>query len=343
MERTSVWPAPAKPAGYLPNLSSRDVEEIFRREHPHFADVLAFDRAGAADALARLARQRNEFETDDDGGRGRSYRDAQRSTGARLTGITALLRMLTGHPDLAALPPGLRLLDVLGGDGLVTRAWRSLAADDPASPILTSDLAGHMVAAALDRGLPALRQSAEFLFLREGVFDGVLIAYGTHHVADRVAMCAEAFRVLRPGGRILVHDFEEGSPVARWFAEVVHHRTAAGHDYRHVTRAELHGLLRGTGFSDVSVTEVYDPIRLWGATETGAVDSLLRYLTAMYGLRMGRTDLLDWLTRNVRYDYGDVPSRTGGWCRELTVRRTGTGAVAELPRLALVATAVRRS
>lgn len=343
-----MWPTKAELADYLPNLGRQDVEEIIRRRHPHFADALAFDRAGAAPALARLAGQRNEFETDEHGGRGGSYRVAQRDTGARLTGIRTLLRMVTGSADLGALPPGTRILDVLGGDGLVTTAWRVLAPRSSTIPILTSDMAGHMVAAALSRGLPAMRQAADFLFLHDNAFDGVLIAYGTHHVADRAAMCAEAFRVLRPGGRVVIHDFEEGSPVASWFEEIVHRRTVTGHDYRHFTRTGMDGLLRGAGFTDVAVTDMYDPIRLSGPTETRAVDALLGYLTAMYGLRpeaadeaVDRAGLLGWLTRNMRYDYAGVRGHDPAWCPELTVRPTATGAVAELPRLALVATAVR--
>lgn len=333
-----------RPIEYLPNLDQAAFEEMFRRKHPAFASALHFERDGACTALGRLLREHNEFETDAHGGRGHSYRKAQRATTARLIGIKTLLQLVAGAAELNMIPRDTRLLDVLGGDGLVTRALRVLAPDLPTIPILTSDMAGHMVAEALSQGLPAMRQAADFLFLRERAFDGVLIAYGSHHVAerDRASMCAEAFRVLRPGGRIVLHDFEEGSPVVRWFEQIVNRHTVAGHDYRHFTRTELRGLLKGAGFADIEVMEMYDPIRLRGASESRATDALLRYLISMYGLRFepdGPTEVLDWLVRNMRY--GHRPDHVEGWRSELSILPTADGVVAELPRLALVATAVR--
>lgn len=331
---------------YLSNLDRWRFERLFKAQHRLFADVLDFDRVGTDKALAELLSSRNEFETNSGGGRGESYRDAQCATTARLTGIETLLQMLTGDRDLRRLPTELRLLDVLGGDGLLSRALRTLAPRLPAMPLLTSDVAKHMIDAALGQGLPAIRQAANFFFLRESSFDGVLVAYGSHHIhdADRKSTCEEAFRILRPGGRIVLHDFEEGSPVAEWFAQVVHPLAESGHSYRHFTRAEMHSLLKGAGFANIVITDMYDPIRLCGPSEGKAIRALLGYLNSMYGLRLdkdGHIKVHDWLIENIRYDYTAIPNRLESWCSGLTIVPSVGKVVAELPRLALVATATR--
>ncbi|MFI7421281.1 class I SAM-dependent methyltransferase [Nonomuraea sp. NPDC049684] len=156
-----------------------------------------------------LAATSSEFDSDRDG-RGDSYRRAQQDALVRWTGIRALLGLLA--PDPAAGPP--LLLDVLGGDGTVARAAAGrLGSLDVKPAIITGDLSGHMVDRALAQGLPAVRQAAQLLFLREASVGGVLLAYGTHHIppADRPGAVAEAARVTRPGLAALFAD--AGLPV----------------------------------------------------------------------------------------------------------------------------------
>jgi demethylmenaquinone methyltransferase/2-methoxy-6-polyprenyl-1,4-benzoquinol methylase len=56
---------------------------------------------------------------------------------------------------------------------------------------------------------------AEAIPLRDGVLDGVTIAFGLRNVADPARALQEFARVLRPGGRLVVLEF--GRPRARWF------------------------------------------------------------------------------------------------------------------------------
>jgi len=324
-------------------LDGPALERRFAALHPELADALWLDRPGAAEELLRVTGAA-EFETDAGTGRGDSYRRAQRDELVRRRGMDTLLALV--RPVDALIEPGWRLLDVLGGDGLLARVVGPCAG--ATYPILTSDVAEAMVRHALAYGLPAIRQAAHFLLLRDASVDAVLLAYGTHHIArtQRAAAVAEAYRVLRPAGRVLLHDFHEGGPVARFFAEIVDRWSAAGHRYEHFNEAEMLGYLRQVGFSETEVHLVYDPLVVAGATEADAIQGLLTYMLDMYGLRGltergpdGREELLRWLRVAMRYDR-DAVGPDG--VTELTVRTDARGrATAELPRVALVATGTR--
>lgn len=252
---------------YLPSCSLRDYIALMERRHPSAASLLTFDRPGTDEVLWALAAGRNEFETDA-GGRGESYRRAQADAEVRSPGILRLLELVAGGTQVGDLPSGFTVLDVLGGDGVVARLVHRRSSK--ACHVLTGDIASEMVHRAIGYGLPAVRQPAHFLFVRDRSLDGVLIAYGFHHLTagERPAACGEAHRVLRPGGRIVLHDFENGSPVATWFQEVVDRYTETGHQYEHFTRDSLRRLLLEAGFQAVILDSVYDPFVVRGRSET---------------------------------------------------------------------------
>ena len=245
-----------------------------------------------------------DFEDSAVGGRGETYRDAQRDPSIRARGIATLFDLASPDGDRRSWQPGQVVLDVLGGDGTLARAAATglpsgpVRPDDPHSPldagqpagagptVLTSDLSAGMVAAAQRHGLPALQQPAQRLRLRDSSVDAVIIAYGTHHipVEQRLDAVREAWRVLRPGGRLVLHDFAEDSPVARWFTEVVHPYSRTGHPYPHFTAEAMTRLFNAAGFADVRVVDVYDPFVLIAVDQSTARLRLGRHLADMYGL-----------------------------------------------------------
>ena len=236
--------------------------------------------------VAQLGSPAVDFGPISRGGRGELYRSAQKDPLVRAVGIRNLFAMLTPSRDINDLSSEHRILDVLGGDGVLARAISQLALPGSAPSVLTSDVSEDMVAAARAYGLFALCQAAQNLFLKDDIMNGVIIAYGTHHIPrdQLVWACSEALRVLKPGSRIVLHDFEVNSPMSRWFGEVVDPYSLTGHNFPHFTRGEIEECLHKAGFVDITLQYMYDPFILTADSAEEAESLLAKYLLNMYGL-----------------------------------------------------------
>ncbi len=111
-------------------------------------------------------------------------------------------------PDRPALRRGLnkakrpleRVVDVGGGPG---RAVRELDADWR----LVVDPASGMVQRAQSHGLQPLQGDGARLPLRAASVDAILVTDALHHISDQHGVLQEAARVLRPGGVLLIREF----------------------------------------------------------------------------------------------------------------------------------------
>jgi demethylmenaquinone methyltransferase/2-methoxy-6-polyprenyl-1,4-benzoquinol methylase len=106
----------------------------------------------------------------------------------------------------------LRLLDMAGGTGDVAQRVLDRA---PQAAVLVADMNERMLSVgrdrAIDRGIVTgfdyLVADAQKLPLASRAFDAYTIAFGLRNVTDIDAALAEAWRVLKPGGRFMCLEF----------------------------------------------------------------------------------------------------------------------------------------
>lgn len=143
-------------------------------------------------------------------------------------------------------PDGTRLLDLGGGTAVTTVTFGDGARERVVlEPNLSKILRGKKAHAPVT----FVTGVAEAIPYEDGFFDRVVSLMSFHHFADGAKACREALRVLAPGGRLVVYDFDRGPPPERLVAFfVVHFRHRA---MRLLTTAELEQVVRDAGFREV--------------------------------------------------------------------------------------------
>jgi ubiquinone/menaquinone biosynthesis C-methylase UbiE len=148
---------------------------------------------------------------------------------------------LLGRPDpgplteLLKLPVRGRLLDSGGGTGRTALPLSRLAGQ-----VVVADCSPHMLARARAKALPAVAARSEHLPFGNGSFERILVVDALHHFGSQHAALADLARVLAPGGRLLIEDFDADRPAVRLMALA---EKAAGMGSRFLRPREIRDML----------------------------------------------------------------------------------------------------
>jgi len=129
---------------------------------------------------------------------------------------------------LAEVQPTDRVLDMACGTGDLTRAF---AKASPAS-VVGGDFTPEMLDIArtkrstpADEAIEYVHADAMALSFKDASFDILSIAFGIRNVTEPAKAVAEFFRVLAPGGRLLILEFDRPRfPPIAWLSDLYTHK-----------------------------------------------------------------------------------------------------------------------
>ncbi len=122
--------------------------------------------------------------------------------------------------ELSGVRPGHNVLDIAGGTGDLALKFAKLVGSD--GRVVLADINSSMLAVGRDRlldegalaNLEFIQADAQTLPFVDNIFDCVTIAFGLRNVTDKDAALRSMYRVLKPGGRLLVLEFSKpGNPL----------------------------------------------------------------------------------------------------------------------------------
>ena len=116
--------------------------------------------------------------------------------------------------EMSGVRAGHCVLDLAGGTGDLTALYSPLVG--PAGQVILADINGAMIDVGrdrlLDQGMTNVtfcQADAEALPFADAAFNCVTIGFGLRNVTHKERALAEMYRVLRPGGRLLVLEFSK--------------------------------------------------------------------------------------------------------------------------------------
>lgn len=117
--------------------------------------------------------------------------------------------------EAAAIRPGQTILDIAGGTGDLSYQFAKLVGAQ--GQVILADINASMLNVGrdrlLDRGaagnIQFAQADAQYLPFPDNTFDCITIAFGLRNVTDKDLALRSMYRVLKPGGRLLVLEFSK--------------------------------------------------------------------------------------------------------------------------------------
>lgn len=117
--------------------------------------------------------------------------------------------------DMSGVRPGNKVLDLAGGTGDLTKKFSKLVG--PSGKVVLADINSSMLEVGRERltnegyvgNIEYVQANAQYLPFEDNTFDVITIAFGLRNVTDKDEALRSMFRVLKPGGRLLVLEFSQ--------------------------------------------------------------------------------------------------------------------------------------
>jgi len=186
--------------------------------------------------------------------------------------------------ELAEITPGMKVLDLQAAGGYLSDGiFEQLHGD---VDIICLEPCRHL-SCRLSNHYKLIEDPVEkWCSIESGSYDVVIGLAGLHHSNDQQSTVSEAYRALKPGGKLVICDVIEGSDIAKWLNEYVNDNNPAGHKGNFLNNGEMTRLFRAAGFKQLEESICSVPWLFKSKND------IAHFFKGLFGLRPAESEIL---------------------------------------------------